>query len=108
MNDKHLENNQYSSLRTFNPDFIPRDILQTHLFWHGSRGHIWLRMVVLDDNNSFHTNISLKKKGTDQASYTDNYFLYNDNLDLFKSDIVERFSLSLERKYFLPTMSDRD
>ena len=108
MNDKHLENNQYSSLRTFNPNFILRDILQTYLFRYGTRGHVRLRMAVPDDINSFHTNISLKKKGTDQASYTDNYFLYNDNLDLFKSDIVERFSLSLERKYFLPTMSDRD
>ena len=108
MNDKHLENNQYSSLRTFNPDFIPRDILQTHLFWHGSRGHIWLRMVVLDDNNSFHTNISLKKKGTNQTSNTNNYILYPDNLDLLTSDIVERFRVLMEREPFLFTMPDRD
>lgn len=91
-----MENNQSNSSRIFNPNFIPRDILQAYLFWHGTRGHVWLRMAVSDDTNSFHSNTSLTEKGTEQASNIDYHILYDDNLDLPTSDIVERFRVLME------------
>ena len=108
LDDESLEGNELSSFRAFSSHFILRDILQTHFFWNGTRRYVRVCLVISNGINPSHFDTYFKKKGTDKTSNLNDRLLCNDKLDLFGSDIVERFSLSMEWKHLLFAMSDRD